>query len=183
MIRISAARFPGRGTTGRPAIGGFTLVELAVVVALIAILSAVAVPQMVALTNSNRLSGATSELTSALQLARSEAIRRSARVTVCPTSNGTACASSTSWSRWIIVGRDNVTGTNDVIRDYAPAGTIQMSGPRDGIRFNPSGLASSEATVTACIPTAKPAENQREIRILVSGSIRSTKKNGGGACP
>lgn len=185
MIRVAAVRASGEVGRYRQSYGaaGFTLVELVVVVALIAILSAVAAPQMVALTNSNRLSAANSELTSALQLARSEAIRRGARVTVCPTSNGTACASTTTWSRWIIVGRDNTTGTNDVIRDYTPAGTIRLSGPQAGVRFNPSGLANAEATVMACIPTVKPRDNQREIRILVSGSIMSSKKNGGGTCP
>ncbi|HEY4581593.1 MAG TPA: GspH/FimT family pseudopilin [Lysobacter sp.] len=167
----------------RRSAAGFSLVELAVVVALVAILSAAAAPRMTAVINANRLAGTSGELTAALQLARSEAIRRSARVTVCASADGTTCTASTAWTRWIIVGRDHAAGTDDVIRDQGGAGTVQIQGPRDGVRFNPSGLANAEQVLTTCIPTTKPADNQREIRVLVSGSVLSTRKNGGGRCP
>lgn len=178
-----ARRSPSAHRRGRGHALGFNLVELAVVVAVLALLAAIGTPRMIALINSNRLAGATGELVAALQLARSEAIRRSARVTVCASANGITCASSTSWTRWIIVGRDNTTGANEVIRDHTITGTIQMRGPRDGIRFNPSGLAAAEQLLSTCVATTRPADNQREVRVLVSGSVISTKRNGGGVCP
>ncbi len=174
-----------RGPSCRPhgAAPGFTLVELMVTIAVIAIIAAVAVPAMQSLINSNRLSGMAEEVTTSLQLARSEAVRRNARVTVCASADGTTCTNTTSWSRWIVTGRDNTTGETDVIRDQAVAGTLQLSGPADGIRFNPSGLIRAQQSLTVCMPTDNPADNQRIVSVLVSGSVNASKNNGGGNCP
>jgi type IV fimbrial biogenesis protein FimT len=162
---------------------GFTLVELMVVVAVVGILAIIATPSMSALVNANRLSGAAGELTSALQVARSEAIRRNARVTVCASTNGTTCTNSTAWTRWIVHGNDNATSTDEVIRDDAPAGSVRVSGPAAGIVFRPSGLIDAQATVTACLPVTQPAENRRVVTVMISGIVSSSNYNGGGTCP
>lgn len=172
----------GRGTGGRRA-GGFSLIELMVTVAVLAILAAVAAPSMIAFVNANRLNGTTGEMTASLQLARSEAIRRNARVTVCSSSNGTTCSGSSDWSRWIVIGQDNVSGDTDVIRDQGSSGEMQLSGPAAGIRFNPSGLVNAEESLTVCMPTDKPAANQRVLTVLAGGTIITTENDGGGACP
>jgi len=167
----------------RRASRGFTLVELMVTVSVIAILAAVAVPGMTALINSSRLNGQAEEMVSSLQLARAEAIRRNARVTVCPSSDGSTCASSTNWSQWVVRGRDNITATDDVIRSNRASGGVQISGPAAGIVFRPSGLIDSQQTVTVCMPTTNPSQNQRVLTVMVSGVVTSSKYDGGGACP
>jgi len=63
---------------------GFSLVELMVTIAVLAILLAIGIPSFASLIASNRLTSATNELVAALQTARTEAIRRNVRVTVCP---------------------------------------------------------------------------------------------------
>ncbi len=166
-----------------PGAAGFTLIELMVTVAVLAIVASIAVPAMQSLIAANRLSGATTEVVAALQLARSEAIRRNAPVTVCGTSDGTSCASETSWSRWIVTGRDNYSGNTEVIRDSSVEGTMQVSGPEDGIRFRPSGLLDAQAVVTVCLPVSNPAENQRVVTMLVGGGVVTTRANGSGGCP
>jgi type IV fimbrial biogenesis protein FimT len=162
---------------------GFTLIELMVTVAVIAIVAAVAMPGMVALVNSYRLTGASGELTAALQLARSEAIRRNARVTVCSSADGATCSNATAWARWIVVGRDNATGLPEVIRDETMQGAMQLSGPAGGIQFNPSGIMRAQQALTVCLPTDKPEDNQRVVNVLISGGVTSAKNNGGGSCP
>ena len=162
---------------------GFTLIELMVTMAVLAILAVVAVPSMTMLINGNRLSGMNDELTASVQLARSEAIRRNARVTLCGSADGTTCAAVTDWDRWIVLGRDNASGTDQVIRDNDAIGPVQVSGPAAGIVFRPSGRIDAEEQLIACVPTTSPNQNQRVITVMISGGIRTARNNGGGNCP
>ena len=162
---------------------GFTLIELMVTVAVLGILAAVAAPSLIAFVNANRLNGTAGEMTASLQLARSEAIRRNARVTVCSSADGTTCSGSTDWDRWIVIGQDNVSGNSDVIRDQVSSGEMQLSGSSARIEFSPSGLVNAEESLTVCMPTGRPAENQRVLTVLVGGSVITTENDGGGSCP
>ncbi|TWG90747.1 type IV fimbrial biogenesis protein FimT [Luteimonas sp. J16] len=173
---------------GRRPQAGFTLIELMVTVAVIAILAVVGVPAMAGMINVNRINTATDNMIASLQLARSEAIRRGARVTVCASNDGQTCASSTDWNRWIVIGRDNVASEGgseviDVIRDETTTGGIQLQGPADGIVFRSSGVTDGEETLVVCLPTSYPAANQREITVMLSGGHRTEKASGGGECP
>ena len=74
---------------------GFTLVELMVTVAVVAILMAIAVPNMRSVIQNTRISNQINELTSDLNFVRSEAIKRGtdttvSSVTVCKSDNPTA---------------------------------------------------------------------------------------------
>ena len=162
---------------------GFTLVELMVTVAVLGIIAAIAMPRMTAFANLNRLNGAAGELTAAMQLGRSEAIRRNSAVTVCASSNGSTCTASTAWNRWIILGTDNTSGASNVIRDETPPAPLRVSGPSAGVRFRPSGLLDAATAINVCIPTSEPAQNQRVVSVMVSGTVRTSAANGAGACP
>ncbi|MDR7067685.1 type IV fimbrial biogenesis protein FimT [Pseudoxanthomonas japonensis] len=160
---------------------GFTLIELVVTLAVAAIIAAIAVPAMQSLINSGRLNSMAEELTTAMQLARSEAIRRATTVTMCGSANGTTCANGTDWNRWIIVGRDNAASDAagaeviTVIRDSVMPAGMSLTGPAAGVHFNPSGLLNAETTVSACLPNATVSQNQRVVTVLISGSARSSK--------
>ena len=78
---------------------GLTLIELTMGVAVAAVLLAIAGPSFQQALNSNRLSSVANELTGAVQLARSEAVRANRRVTLCSSDDGSACSDATStWS-------------------------------------------------------------------------------------
>ncbi|PZQ28968.1 MAG: type II secretion system protein GspH [Stenotrophomonas acidaminiphila] len=161
---------------------GFTLIELMVTIAVIAILSAIAAPSMVSLMNSNRLSSTAGELTAAAQLARVEAIRRNAPVRLCRSTDGTTCSNGADWGGWAIVGNNNLDDSEEVVRGGLFPGNVQLAGPAGGITFNSAGLIPSAQVLTVCIPTTRPVENQRVITISVAGHITTERADGGGAC-
>lgn len=87
---------------------GFTLLELVVTLAVLAVMVAIAVPAYGKLVADQRLSTATNRLVFAVHLTRSEAIRRNARVTLCNSADGAFCAADGGWEQgWIVfVDRD-----------------------------------------------------------------------------
>jgi type IV fimbrial biogenesis protein FimT len=76
---------------------GFTLVELMVVVALIAILLAVAVPSFKSVVQRNRIATQLNGFISDVGLARSEAIKRGLPVSLCASSDGANCLETNTW--------------------------------------------------------------------------------------
>ena len=174
-------RGPRRRTWVRQ--GGVSLVELMVTLAVLGILAAVAVPAMSSLIDANRLAGTSSELTASLQLARSEAIRSRSSVTVCATADGASCGGN-DWSRWVVRGVDNTTGNAVVMQSSGvTSDSVQVSGPGAGLVFRSSGLLEGQGQLTVCVPGDSLSDNQRLITVMVSGTVISEKKSGGGACP
>lgn len=174
-----------RGTqhTWRRRCRGFTLIELMVTIAVIALIAAVASPAMVTLMNSNRLSSTAGELTAAIQLARAEAIRRSAPVVLCGSNDGITCTAGAGWRGWAVVGRNNRDATLATIRGGIFPATLDLAGPAAGLTFNSAGLLAAGSVLTVCIPTDKPADNQRVIAVSMAGHVVTNRNNGGGACP
>ena len=82
---------------------GFSITELMVVVAIVAILLGIGVPSYRYITNSYRMSAEINGLLGDLQYARSEAIRQGATVTTCVSSDGKFCTGGANWaSGWIV---------------------------------------------------------------------------------
>ncbi len=74
---------------------GFTLIELMIVIAIAAILMTLAVPSFSLMINNSKVTSATNEFIGSLNLARSEALKRSNNVSVCKSNAAfTACDTS-----------------------------------------------------------------------------------------
>ncbi|WP_158081309.1 GspH/FimT family pseudopilin [Rhodoferax fermentans] len=86
---------------------GFSLIELMVVIAIAAILATLAVPSFQGMIASSNLTSTTNDLVATFARARSDAVRRGKRVTVCMSANGAQCATSGTWSQGWIMFNDN----------------------------------------------------------------------------
>lgn len=110
---------------------GFTLMELIVTMAIAAIVVTLGVPSFQEMLRNNRLATQTNEFLAALNLARSEAIKRGVRVSLCKSADGASCTSSGGYQQgWIVFADPNDNATVDpgemVLRIYTalPAGML-----------------------------------------------------------
>lgn len=145
---------------------GFTLVELMIAVAVVAILLALALPSFQGSMRSNRVATTSNELLGSLSLARTEAIRGLGPAGVCASADGATCAATTDWANgWIVWRDDRAAGgvvVRTVVRYVQPKVRMAITGPNGGVQFttqgrsqagaNQIGVAASDATgVARCI--------------------------------
>lgn len=164
---------------------GFTLVELMITLLLAAIIMSLAVPGFGDLMRGNRAATQANELVAALNLARSEAVKRGARVSACPSTNQATCANSTDWATGWIVFVDLAAndGAAPVVQDPvlrawgALAGGGDFEGPTwvryrplgdvDGTSLPPPPARTFEHRVSGC-----RHDQGRDIFINAAGQVR-----------
>lgn len=126
---------------------GFTLVEMIIVVAIIAIVMSYAVPAYNRFVAQNKVQSFAYALAADLQYARSEAIRRGGGVLVCAASSAqaTSCAgaSASDWSRnWIVLA----SGGSVIKVNQAEQGVVASAGT-GALSFAASGRATGTSSV------------------------------------
>jgi type IV fimbrial biogenesis protein FimT len=199
-------------THRRPA-EGFTIIELMVVIAIVAVFMVVAIPSYKSVTTQSRMAGEINDLASDIALARSAAVKQGMTVTICPSANPSAtpstsapaCSGSTSWSTgWIVfidtAGNQTFTTNGDtLLRVHGPftgSDTLVLSSTSStptSITFNRMGGTTSfgaapDFSNTGTLTLHDSTNNAAWRRCVVlseAGTITvySPQNNKQGSCP
>ena len=167
---------------------GFTLIELVVTIAIVGILATIAMPSFNSTITSNRLTSYANDLIGAINLARSEAVKRGVQVTILSNSGA-----ASDWDAgWTVFTDSNVIGVIDgsdtVLRTYPPlinGYTLRTGGNyTDWIAYFSTGLITSSTgrntdTFSLCYGT----DNTTSLAIVINAVGRARVSTGTASCP
>lgn len=196
---LLATTYKTSSLRSRPPAHGFTLLELMITVAIMAILLAIGIPSFTGLMHSNRLTSSTNEFIAGLYTARTEAIKQSHRVTMCKSADGATCAAATgTWDQgWIVfsdLDHDAIVDAGDTVlraSGSAPngvtiAGNVNVASYVSFASDGSSKLTNSAfqaGTIRVCIASKSVNQNARDIVLNQSGRFITRKAAVGETCP
>ncbi|RKZ99293.1 MAG: hypothetical protein DRQ43_00005 [Gammaproteobacteria bacterium] len=176
-------------------LNGFTLIELIITIALIAILFGIAVPSFVGMIQLNRDVAQVNSLQGNLRWARTEAIKQHVSVSTCASSDKLTCSGSTDWAAgWIIFTDQNNNGVvndngdlnlcedgEDCILKVGSAAYNAAIVSTATITFDAKGTAADNYAITFTPDDCPTGEQNRSstISILALGKIKKIRRN----CP
>ncbi len=148
---------------------GITLIELIVTLAVFIIVVSAAGPAISKVLRDNRLISQTNGLLGDLSFARSEAIKRGTRVTVCQSENLTSCSNDKdAWHKgWIVIdANNNLLRVHDPLR----GGTV-LTFSRGSLSYKGDGTSTGLATGTFRICSAAGGKG-RALMVGPTGRVR-----------
>jgi type IV fimbrial biogenesis protein FimT len=155
---------------------GFTLIEFAVVMAIIAILVSIATPSIITMMANADMRSTTSSLMGDLGTARAEALRSRQAITVCPSNAGTC---GTDWSKgWTVFmdsdGNGLLSSADRIVRvQEGVDGNTTIAGPAT-FTFRSSGTVSAAGNFEVRNPKATSG---RDLSLIVGGRVFSNVVN------
>lgn len=147
---------------------GFTLVEMAVTLSILAILLGIGIPAFSKSLAAWQRDRATKALIAHMQLARTEAIKRTRRVVICNSSDASTCSAPANkdWKNgWIVFEDDNANGLRDAAEPLMAASgafpgiqSMQANNAIKRLVYQPNGLMTSGMSTMSVTPRAGPAQ-------------------------
>lgn len=153
-------------------------------VAIAAIVLGIGIPSLQTMIQDSRKTSAINDLRTAMALARSTAINRRERVTVCKSTDGENCAEDNDWSQgWMVYMDPDNAGTRDedeeilrvheAIRGGNFSGNAQVA---NRVSFTPKGMASGTlGTITYA--DSRGSEHEGRLIISFGGQVRYEEGN------
>ena len=165
---------------------GFTLLELIVTVAVVSITMAFAIPSMTSFTQNDRLTTNINTLVGHLGLARSEAIKRSQKVSICISSDSATCT-GTNWEEgWIVYidadaddsFTENVVTGEVILRAQQAldgANTMTPTGIGTQVTYDNRGFVTGGGSFLLC--DNRTGDFGKTLTITNTGRVRSEAKS------
>ena len=164
---------------------GFTLIELLVAIAVAAIVLTLGVPSFERVIERNQLTANINELVASLNYARSEAVRRNQRVSICHSNDATTCSGADFEEGWIIFEDLDQDGDRDnpadvILRVHAalPANISLGDNLGGDLSFRPSGRANKAGRFVMC--KDNDLTKARAIFMVINGRVRLAKLDNNG---
>jgi type IV fimbrial biogenesis protein FimT len=157
---------------------GFTLFEMMVALAMVGILVVLAAPGFREFTRNNQVTAVNNDLVTALNLARSEAGRRSTPVAICPSADGITCGNLGDWrSGWIVFQDSAAAGAiaspDDVVQKWTESsGVLQLAADSAVVRYQPLGTLDGANPIGFDVSyVGCRGSNLRHVQVALIGTI------------
>jgi type IV fimbrial biogenesis protein FimT len=157
---------------------GFTLLELIITVALISIVTALAIPSMRTFSKNDRLTTNINTMIGHLAYARSEAVKRSAQVSICVSSDAANCTAGNWEDGWIVYvdsdSDDNFnSATEEILRANQAmdgANTLTPTGYVNQVTYDNRGFVTATGSFLLC--DDRSGDFGKTITISNTGRVR-----------
>jgi type IV fimbrial biogenesis protein FimT len=162
---------------------GLTLIELVITIAVASILVGLAVPSFRDMIQANRMASHANEMVSSLNLARSEAIKRSVQVRMSATTPGATNEWGKGWTVWVDLDDDGVIDTaatdEEILRKvdsfssgltFDSTSSTDCTGNKSEYTYNPDGSMGACEIIQLC-DGSQTGEKGREVNISPSGRV------------
>ena len=174
---------------------GFTLLELLIGLALLALLLMLAAPPLRELVTVNRAAVHAQTLMTSLVLARTEAVKRNQRVTLCKSADGAACTTTGDWSQgWLVFVDESTFGIHDPAEEVVRIQqgldddfTLRNANAANWYGYRPDGSAVSSGGLVTGTFRICPGNGNAKLayRVItnITGRPRTARAMGDLSCP